>query len=255
MQMGKFPAEELKILLDRLFENLERKGMKFSAEEKEAIKNRVFAALEQAHPNGLTASDLRNDDFKKRLQLAFVAAAVMQKSPANLNLTFFIDKILKKDEPISDHELKHAFKKIFLELNKLTPKPLSEKKIDELVDSLMKSDKATPLELFDKLLEEKFALDQQLAQEANLYGGATHIPGVVLISQVQVLLGNLAGVALNAPAFQATGTLWDDVLPGPNERPDVEKAIHNRQAGLGLVDAIEEETAKFALNPRNMPHG
>ncbi|MHB1948696.1 MAG: hypothetical protein ACYCQI_11355 [Gammaproteobacteria bacterium] len=240
---------ELDKLIDRIFENLENKGLKFSKDEKEGIKQQLTTALNEAYPRGISQTELLSDDFKKRLHLAFSMAALTQKNPFNLNFKFCLEKVFKSDEKISDDELKHAFKKIFTELNKLSPKPLPDNKLDELVDDMMKSTKMSPLDLLDKMLEEKLAFDLIFETIANETGGQTPIPGYVMYNAVQVLRGNAAGIALDAPAFQAAGTLWDQVLPSPNEMPWIEARMMSLKAGLGITEAINEETSKLAYAP------
>ncbi|VVC74842.1 hypothetical protein AQUSIP_01140 [Aquicella siphonis] len=228
-------SNQLEVALDKIFEYMETKGVKFDPEKKEEFKKRIAQDLH----NQLSHDDIKDVNVQKKL-ISCISSLAMGKQKEYDNM---VDRLKSDEKNTPDPKLE---KKLTLEmillatLTKLMD-PEQKKKMElkpdefkkKMVESAKENDKSPDKEKNAEALGKQ--LDDTLR---NLYGGDNPtINGEIQFPILGPTFGNLTGLTNQASADpNAVSKMVDDITanPGKADYQGLENTALIRDLGEGV---------------------
>lgn len=255
------PPELEKILL-ALLKKMQKMGMLQAIPNEKQLVKTLAAEIFKARKNHLTNDDLKNTKFQKLLCVALISQHLSDKTNDKKFLfnfkKLFDDKFLLQLNPKQmkqlEKELKEALRLLLNKVNALQGNNVPQKKIDEMVNTLM--DK-----FLDKLLkpapaqENANALNDQLdAAMRELFGGVK--PGVTggIVMTVYKITGNLFGIADQQGGNEQSFAFIDEVsrYDGKADYTGIENENFQRDIAIeasGIDGLLTERSNAPSPNP------
>lgn len=228
-------ANQLEVALEKIFEYMESKGVKFDSEKKEEFKKRIAQDLH----NQLSQDDIKDVNVQKKL-ISCISSLAMGKQKEYEGM---VDRLKSDEKNMPDPKLE---KKLTLEMillatltkmmdpeqkkkMELKPDQFKKKMVDAAKENDKSPDKEQNAEIMAKLLDDTLR---------NLYGGDNPtINGEVQFPILGPTFGNLVGLTNQASADpNALSKMVDDITANPG-KPDyqgLENTALIRDLGEGV---------------------